>query len=203
MQTCFLNFLKYDEYLEWLKRAQEQKLGEMVIITKHDACITLGSTSSQSEILEKTNLPVYLSNRGGGATYHDSGQLVLYPRIALKKRLLNITEYIHLLEQWAIDALDQVGIEAFGQTQPGLWIRPNEADERSGRDEEKSAHKVAFIGLAIRNGFTEHGIAFNLHSCNLSNFDKIIPCKTRQKIVKLNLEFDLLANALIKTCPFA
>ncbi len=289
--------MQYEDYLKLLNEADSQ---ESILITRHDACVTLGKNSSSNEILQLLDVPVYQSNRGGGATYHDQGQLVLYPRIDLKKRGLTITDYIDLLEQWGSAALLKVGVKAIRKSQPGLWIKNisdavqfesnehlqsfrddlkansrlakidqdmfcekqrtafiekaqkssltdsamieklgtqklsiNEIEQNKLEDEaqvlikhknslssfdsleckdfsenldvfcEKTiCKKVAFIGLAVRNGFTEHGISFNLRDCNLSNFAKIIPCNSFEKIGKIDTEFELLKDALIDTNPF-
>jgi lipoate-protein ligase B len=77
-----MHCVPYSQYLNFLK--QKNQL-ENILIIKHDSCITLGKNSHEREILNKTNLPIYKSNRAGGATYHDQGQLVLYPYINIKK----------------------------------------------------------------------------------------------------------------------
>lgn len=177
--------MNYQDYLDYLK---SENLEEEIIITRHEKCITLGKNSTKEEILENNDLPIFFSNRGGGATYHDFGQLTLYPRINLKKRNLEIKEYINLLENWGINAVKELGIDAVRKKQPGLWI---------------NNYKVAFIGLAIRNQKTEHGISFNLAECEIENFKKIIACRSFEKIGKIDSSFDVFLDLIIKYNPFS
>lgn len=209
-------------YSAYLKMLEQKCTSESVIITRHDTCITLGKNAHEREVLESAGVPVFHSTRGGGATYHDFGQLVLYPHLNLRKRGMNIQEYIKRLEQWGIDACHTCGVHVFRGVQPGLWMHAendesmsyenmNEArvnDEKAkdarmkyvcARDEKM---KVAFIGLAMKDGYSQHGISFNLSQCNLANFKKIIACNSFEAIGCLPLEFEKLAQALVDKNPF-
>jgi len=178
-------------YSAYLSMLEKKPMSESIIMTRHDTCITLGKNSHEREVLQ-SGVPVFRSTRGGGATYHDFGQLVLYPHLNLSHRCMNIQEYINRLEQWAIDACYICGVHVFRGVQPGLWMHRT--------NDEKM--KVAFIGLAMKNGYTQHGISLNLSGCNLANFKKIIACNSFEAIGYLPLEFDKLAQALIDINPF-
>ena len=177
----------YEQYIKLIEQKLIDGLFEQIIVTRHEPCITLGTNSIENEIIQKTNLPVVKSNRGGGATYHDLGQLVLYPIIDLNQRKLNISDCVAILERWGIDAFAQFGIVAKKGIQPGLWV---------------SSSKVAFIGLAVKRGFALHGISFNLQNCDLSGFSSIIPCKSFEKIGKCDIDFESMLSALKASNPF-
>ena len=78
----------YKDYLDFLKSPQK----EAIYITEHEQCITLGKNSLENEILIKNQIPVFNSTRGGGATYHGPGQLMVYPYFSLKKQQIYISD---------------------------------------------------------------------------------------------------------------
>lgn len=175
--------MHYDEYLAYIAQQQDEE----ILITNHPECITLGKNASSADILTKGNIPIFKSNRGGGATYHDHGQIVLYPRINLRLRKITLQSYIEILEEWGIKTLASFNIKAYPTTQPGLW---------------HEGHKIAFIGLAVQNGFSQHGISFNLTNCKIENFAHIIPCRNQTFVSKLDINLQDFAQQLIAHCPF-
>lgn len=215
--------LCYDVYLQFVDMfSQKEGKDEFVLITRHNACITLGKNSVQNEVLEKNGVPIIESNRGGGATYHDLGQLVLYPFINIKKRGIDIAQYISILQNWGMQSLRDCKVERLcGGMQPGIWIAENDffdgfardgvardgsANDGFSRDDFASdgfaKKKIAFIGLAVQKGWAMHGIAFNLAECDLSGFASIIPCKSFEKIGKCDVSFDQLSKKIIENNPF-
>ena len=181
----------YDDYLKFLQENEAKLDQEFILILTHKQCITLGKNSNENEILQQ-DIKIYKSTRGGGATYHDEGQLIIYPHINLKKHGLNIADYIMLLENWGKDALKECGVQAGAGIGPGLWI-----------NQDNMNYKVAFIGIAVKHGCTQHGISFNLDDCKIENFKKIIACKSFEKIAKINVGLNEFAKAVVKTNPFA
>lgn len=178
----------FDNYLDYLAYNTQQ---EEIIITRHTTCITLGKNSNMNEVLRAENLQIYQSDRAGGATYHDMGQLVLYPHINLRGRNIGITDYINLLQIWAINALQECDVVAKTGIQPGLWVY-----------DDSSFKKIAFLALAVRNGWVKHGIAFNLQDTAIKNFSKIIACRSFEVIGLVEIHFEQLLAALIKHSPF-
>ena len=70
------------------------------------------------------NIPVVFINRGGKITFHGPGQLIIYPILNIKKRKLNIIEYINIIEEIIIKVFKnnklnylqkKKQIEVFGQ----------------------------------------------------------------------------------------
>lgn len=176
----------YKDYLNELQNEDEE---EKITITRHEKCITLGKNSDIREVFEQ-KMPIYFSNRGGGATYHDPGQLVLYPKINIKKRGIEIRQYINILENWGLKALEELGLEASAGSQigkmPGIWL---------------AGEKVAFIGLAVKNGLTQHGIAFNLEDCLIENFGYIFACRSHEKIAKIGVSYEKFSKYIQKFKP--
>lgn len=110
--------------------------------------------------------------RGGFATFHGPGQLVLYPVLDLQKLGIRIRDYICILEKSIMSTLKQhYGIsteQRVGAGLNGVWIK--------GQDQ-----KVASVGVHVRRNVTTHGLALNVDMdpfwfqqivpCNLSNVD--------------------------------
>ena len=104
------------------------------------------------------------------------------------------------LEDVVLDVLQDLGLSGYRINDlTGVWL---------------NGYKVASIGIGCRRWITQHGFALNV-DCNLSGFDKIIPCGLKEhKIGKLssfipNLQVDdvkpLIKKSLInrfdlKTC---
>ena len=86
--------------------------------------------------------------RGGDATYHGPGQVVLYPVMRLEGARRDLHKLLRDLEDTVIRAVAALGVQALRE--PGLtgvWA----ADR-----------KIASIGIAVRNWVSFHGVALNL-----------------------------------------
>ena len=140
---------------------------EEVWFLEHEKVFTAGS-SSPKELKETSinNIPLIKVNRGGKVTYHGPGQLVVYPILNIKKRKMNIIEYINLLEEICIKVFKENSIKLFRKKEKnrGLWTIKN--------NEHK---KIIFIGLRYSKGVIYHGLSINL-DVNLINFRSINPC---------------------------
>ena len=114
------------------------------------------------------NIPVVFINRGGKITFHGPGQLIIYPILNIKKRKLNIIEYINKIEEIIIKVFKNNKITLFAkkETNRGLWAR----DKKNKKDK-----KIIFIGLRYSKGVIYHGISINL-DLSLIDFRKINPC---------------------------
>ncbi len=100
-------------------------------------------------------------DRGGEATLHSPGQLVIYPVLNLKRLGLGVREFVTMLEEVTIKTLASYGAKvARGPCESGVFT------ERG---------KIAFIGLKIRGGVSTHGIGLNV-SNDLTLFDVIRSC---------------------------
>ena len=105
-------------------------------------------------------------NRGGRATYHGPGQLVIYPVLDLNRHGKDVDVYLRKLESAIIRVLNNLSIAA--ETRVGLtgvWAKSAEG----------SFVKLASIGVGIKKWVTYHGIALNLNP-DLEFFKAISPC---------------------------
>lgn len=143
-----------------------------MILLEHSPVITLGKHGDRSFVLkeldELKSLGVELvqSDRGGEATLHMPGQLVIYPILPLTKMRLAPKSYVEKLLKTVILTLDDFGIEASDDNlHPGVWV---------GRD------KICAVGVRISARVSMHGIALNLAN-PLSLFQTIVPCGIRDR----------------------
>ncbi|MEM4335042.1 MAG: lipoyl(octanoyl) transferase LipB, partial [Candidatus Caldarchaeum sp.] len=114
----------------------------------------------EENVLDRS-LPVYRVERGGDATYHGPGQLVVYPIISLHENRLGVGDLVKLLEEAVIMLLKEYGVSA-GRVQgkPGVWV---------------GGRKIASIGMALKNWVAYHGLALNINT-DLAKFRGIRPC---------------------------
>jgi lipoyl(octanoyl) transferase len=138
-------------------------LAESFWIGEHPLTVTLGrSLKSRSQLLAPpATVAVVEVERGGGATLHNPGQVVVYPLLRIEQRGLSPVTYLRQLEEILIAALAEDQIEARaipGQT--GVWV---------------GERKIASLGVSLIKGVTRHGLALNVTN-NLRDFAYINPC---------------------------
>lgn len=105
-------------------------------------------------------------DRGGQITWHGPGQLVGYPILTLPLPL-DVVGYVRRVEQVLMDACADLGLATVRiEGRSGVWVP---ADDRG------PARKVAAIGVRVSWKVTLHGFSLNC-DCDLSAFDRIIPC---------------------------
>lgn len=145
---------------DFTRERHDDTLDEIWLL-EHDPVFTQGQNGKAEHVLNPGNIPVIQTDRGGQVTYHGPGQLMIYTLLDIRRKQLNIRQYVTLLEQSVIDFLAAYGISAAAKREaPGVYVN------------EK---KIASIGLRIRRGFAYHGIAFNI-SMDLEPFGRINPC---------------------------
>lgn len=137
-------------------------------MVEHKHVITLGLRSNNGEDLnlpraklKELGIRVIRTDRGGKATYHGPGQLVLYPVIDLKMFQLIPKQWVSKLALLTTEVLDGYGIDAkVYDSKAGVWTENG---------------KIASIGIHLKKGVSTHGIAINV-STDLSYFNLINPC---------------------------
>ena len=113
------------------------------------------------ETLEDLNVQCYKIDRGGHATLHSPGQLVIYPVLKLSDYNLSVREYLCLLQKTTLNFMKKFGIDAFNKDEsPGIFT---------------SKGKIAFFGIRVRMGIAFHGISINV-SNQVEDFSLIRSC---------------------------
>lgn len=108
---------------------------------------------------------VLTSPRGGLATYHGPGQVVLWPVMAISGprplgyRHFTVRCYSRLLEKTTVSLLRRLfGLSGFTSDDPGVWVR---TPAREGEAEEE-VRKVSALGIHLRRHVSSLGTAVNL-----------------------------------------
>ena len=134
---------------------------------EHPSVVTLGKRGEiatdlvwSSETLDSRSILVKKIDRGGQATLHSQGQLVIYPLVPLSQIGLGVKDYVDLLQETTLRLLKKKGIAAFLTDEPGVFT---------------ARGKIAFCGVRIDRGVTRHGISINVHN-DLSLFACIRSC---------------------------
>ncbi|HEX4878784.1 MAG TPA: lipoyl(octanoyl) transferase LipB [Limnobacter sp.] len=139
---------------------------DQIWVCQHPPVYTLGLAGDPAHLLQRNNIPLVNTDRGGQITYHGPGQIVIYPLLDLRRYGLKVREYVQLLEQAIIDALVEVGVtDAQRKTDaPGVY---------TGR--QGTLAKIAALGIKIRRGCAYHGLSLNV-DMDLRPFQDINPC---------------------------
>lgn len=161
-----LGRMEYGECLRLqhaLRDARQRGEGEDVLLmVEHPPVATLGRRGTPDEVFDKS-LPVHVIERGGKATYHGPGQLVLYPIVHLGEGNRDVRAWVQHLEALLIRLLGDFGIPAHVKPDyPGVWTT-------------KTDRKVASIGIAIQHWVSFHGVALNV-TLDPKEFERIDPC---------------------------
>lgn len=171
ISSQWLGLTPYTKALEIQKETWEfvQKTNSTMILgLEHPSVITIGKRSEfQHEIRateqELKNLQVEWAktDRGGMATVHSPGQLVIYPIFPLKYFDISVRHFILLMEQTTKEVISEFGVELEKrECNPGLYTRYG---------------KIASFGFRIDQGISRHGISINV-SNDLRLFGTIRPC---------------------------
>lgn len=147
---------------------QENSKKAIILGLEHKAVLTLGyRAEEENEIVGGlTQLPIVRTKRGGLATIHSEGQLVIYPILNLKTLGFGVRDLVQLLLQTTQECLRHFHIESFlDDQQVGLYTAQG---------------KIAFCGLQIKNGISLHGLSLNI-SNDLSLFSQIVACGVKHQ----------------------
>ena len=159
-----------ESYLvQWSALKDVQNGGSAKIMGfEYPSTITLGIRSHTGvdllkpvETLKGRGLSIVSTDRGGQATIHSPGQLVIYPVLPLRVWNLAVKDYVGLLMETTSIWLSHYGVEArCCKEYPGVFTQKG---------------KIAFIGIGIRKGVSFHGLSINV-SNDLSLFSVIKVC---------------------------
>ena len=142
--------------------------------------ITLGVRGESTRDLLKTDIPVFQTDRGGQATLHSPGQLVIYPMLNLKIHGYGIKNFVLQLMEVTNNTLKSVGIESWTSVDdPGIYTRKG---------------KIGFCGLKVDHGVVRHGLSINVNN-NLDLFAGIRSCGRSQAQLDTVASYNPLSTA--------
>ncbi len=143
-------------------------VGDCIFFLEHPDIYTLGIHRNPEEILSGDITPVEVE-RGGSATYHGPGQLVIYEVVNLKEHSMNVKDLIEKTQNSINSMLENYGITGEGRLhgETGVWV---------------GTHKICSIGYAIKGFSTLHGVGLNINT-DLSKFESIMPCGMKSTVM--------------------
>ena len=163
----------YEEALAFMEQraaaVREGTARECVWLLEHPPLFTAGTSADPSELSNPQDFPVFEAGRGGRYTYHGPGQRVAYLVLDLEKRGRDVRCFVHSLEGWMIEALEELGVSAHrAEGRIGIWVGDGPAEA-----------KIGALGVRVKRWVTLHGFAINV-APDLSHFSGIVPCGISQ-----------------------
>ncbi len=183
MRKCELHDLGrigYGEAFE-LQRVlvEKRKQGlvpDQLLFVEHPHVITLGRNGklqnllASEDVLRRSGISFFPTDRGGDITYHGPGQLVGYPIFDLREWKRDVVAYVRTVEQALIDTLGEFGIAGGREDgMTGVWV---------------GGRKIAAIGVHISRWITSHGFALNV-TTDLRYFQYIVPCGLTKPVTSM------------------
>ena len=191
LETMQLGMMPYENALKLMNDLHEKIVKdpsqcEQLLVTEHPSVITLGARPCWTDIktplesLKANGIAFAHTDRGGSATAHEEGQLVVYPLMRLnrgEKPSVSVKTLVWKLEEAMIRTCSFWGISCTRDPRyPGIWV----ADR-----------KIGSIGLRVDRNVTRHGIALNITN-SMETFRHITPCGiTGAKMTSLALELGM------------
>jgi lipoyl(octanoyl) transferase len=198
MRNCVLRELGVIRYGDALALQQQlvadRKQGlvpDHLLLLEHPHVITMGRNGhaenllASDEVMARTGIEYFPTDRGGDVTYHGPGQLVGYPIFDLRafEPRIGAVDFVRKLEEVLIRTCGDLGVVT--ERIPGLtgvWTQ------------NQPPGKIAAIGVHISRAVTSHGFALNVNT-NLDYFKLIVPCGISDKPVT-SLEHEMAQSSL-------
>ena len=167
LSDLLLRDWKKIEYKEAWQRQKElvelriqDEIPDTLIFCEHPPVITPGrglQREGSPVVAYPKNLEAVSIERGGLATYHGPGQIVVYPIVKMAAKTSapyaakGILGLIRSMENWVIAFLKAQGLDAVAiPEKTGVWLRTKQGEK-----------KIASIGIAARHWVSYHGLALN------------------------------------------
>jgi len=151
----------FEHQTQWIEKAAKTDTYK-IFSFESEPVITMGLRANEKrDILHQLSVPILPVNRGGEATYHGPGQLLIFPAIHLPNRNLSVRSWVALLLDVTALFLSDYGIDSnWSEAKPGIFTEHG---------------KIASIGIKIKNGWNLHGLALNVNG-SLAPFSGIRAC---------------------------
>jgi len=179
--------LSYGAAVELLEARRQVLLGDAddpgtLFLVRHPAVVTLGRHTKPEHLLAsaaelaRRGVDLIASTRGGDASYHDLGQLMIYPVV----RTGAVRRFVATLADAIVAIAAAAGVDgAAWQDEPaGVWI---------------GGRKLAACGLHVHRGACVHGFALNVATAPEA-WNVIVPCGLASapvSLVELGADMDV------------
>lgn len=175
-----LGIMRWSEALENQRELVELRksgaISDQLLFVEHQHVVTMGRNGhhenllAEPELLARSGIEFFETDRGGDVTYHGPGQIVGYPILDLREWKRDVHAYVRAIEQVIIDTLVGFGIESWREAgATGVWT---------------SKGKIAAIGVHISRWVTSHGFALNVDT-DLNYFRYIVPCGLTRPVASM------------------
>jgi lipoyl(octanoyl) transferase len=156
-EVPYLEALEHQKTLRGTVRDQQRGI---VLGLEHPRVITLGFRMGKATSIPRQGaIQVVKTDRGGQATLHNPGQLVIYPILPLRAWDISVREYVQLLLK----------------TTENFCIKCNIIIEHTNKGVYSKVGKIASVGINVKQGTSIHGVSINI-SNDLRDFSLISPC---------------------------
>ena len=149
---------------EALNRILQEPHQQALLGFEYDRVLTLGKRAHAKELPTSVHsqFDVIATDRGGLATLHSRGQLVIYPLVDLKNRNVGVRAFIQTLHAVSSNFLLELGIKNHWdfENPQGLFTQNG---------------KIAFCGIRVRSGVSTHGMSINISNA-LEEFSLFPAC---------------------------
>ena len=164
------SLIKYDLAISEMENRvlniKNNSIKELVWLLEHKSIYTAGSSAKDKDLLNKSNIEIRYTGRGGQWTWHGPGQRVVYIILNLKQRLPDVKAYVNALEELIILSLNDFSVQGVRLlNKPGVWVK----------NKHKKYDKIAALGVRISSWISWHGISINVNP-DLNKYNNIIPC---------------------------
>lgn len=137
------------------------EIPDVLLALTHPETITLGRMAGEDAVVDAAGVEVVPISRGGEATWHGPGQVVVYPIVRLHGVRKDVPRALRAIEQGVIDVLATWGVEAGRDPRnTGVWV---------------GGQKIGSVGIGLRRWVVRHGLALNVDA-SLEGFRRIRPC---------------------------
>ena len=183
LEVLDLPIVSYKETLDLQHRIVQYKINnpglyDFLITLEHKPVYTIGKNANFNNLkvseamLKSKNIEFIKSDRGGDITYHCPEQLTLYTIINLKNIKKSLKNFVNLLEDVVIEALQTFNVKSYKiNNLHGVFT---------------DFGKIASIGLACKRMIVYHGVSININN-DLEPFNWINPCGLKS-ISMINLK---------------
>ena len=127
----------FDLQQQMVGRRKAGEIPDQFLIVEHPHVVTVGRNGHEEnllaspEVLQRTGIELFRTDRGGDVTYHGPGQIVGYPILDLRDWKRDVGAYVRAIEQMIIDTLADFGIRAGRESgMTGVWTVPRQLSPR-------------------------------------------------------------------------
>ncbi len=192
-QIIKMGLVSYRNAMEQMEKIHAEVCAggcESALVVQHSPVVTVGNRFLPNDMLVQPTeisacgVDFVHTDRGGSATVHEPGQVVVYPIFRIQSRQISVRKFVWCLEEAMIRVASYYGvIAARDAINAGIWVGKN---------------KLGAIGIRITERVSKHGLAFNVVN-DLSTFRYIIPCGLRDRgVTTLAREIALIKQANIE-----